>query len=255
MNYRRSTNKEIARVVKNFNQKISRLEKLGRENLPEKITIKALKSNVYSSSDLKRELNKLKRFSSRGAEDVITDYGTPITKWEKRNIGIQVRTAKAKITRQLKNMGIPKESWATTKRKIQVGKQATDTAQTLINQYQNLSVKNILNQNTKSSREEKLRTLEKIGYRYSNRAVFVLQQSLLEMIDKLDVSKEDKKEKDKLKDKIKKLSINELKKIYYNYDEINDVIFRYKLEQEGLNLDYGDATNEEILNRLMALLS
>ena len=50
-------------------------------------------------------------------------------------------------------------------------------------------------------------------------------------------------------------SLNELKKIYYNYDEINDVIFRYKLEQEGLNLDYGDATNEEILNRLMTVLS
>lgn len=255
MKFKSSTNKEIARVVKNFNQKISRLEKLGRENLPEKISIKDLKSNVYSSSDLKRELNKLKRFSMRGAEDVLTGYGTPITKWEKRNIGIQVRTAKAKITRQLKNMGIPKESWATTKRKIQVGKQATDTAQTLINQYQNLSVKNILNQKTKSSREEKLRTLEKIGYRYSNRAVFVLQQSLLEMIDKLVVSKEEKKTKEKLKDKIKKLSINELKKLYYNYDEINDVIFRYKLEQEGLNLDYGEATNEEILNRLMTVLS
>lgn len=255
MKFKSSTNKEIARVVKNFNQKVSRLEKLGRENLPEKIRIKDLKSNVYSSSDLKRELNKLKRFSKRGAEDVLTGYGTPITKWEKRNIGIQVRTAKAKITRQLKNMGIPKESWATTKRKIQVGKQATDTAQTLINQYQNLSVKNILNQKTKSSRQEKLRTLEKIGFRYSNRSVFVLQQSLLEMIDKLDVSKEDKKTKENLKDKIKKLSINELKKIYYNYDEINDVIFRYKLEQEGLNLDYGDATNEEILNRLMTVLS
>ena len=45
------------------------------------------------------------------------------------------------------------------------------------------------------------------------------------------------------------------KKLYYNYDEINDVIFRYKLEQEGLNLDYGEATNEEILNRLMTVLS
>ena len=255
MNFRTSTNKEIARVVKNFNQKVSRLEKLGRENLPEKISIKDLKSNVYSSSDLRRELNKLKRFSKRGAEDVLTGYGTPITKWEKRNIGIQVRTAKAKITRQLKNMGISKESWATTKRKIQVGKQATDTAQTLIKQYQNLSVKDILSQKTKSSREEKLSTLEKIGYRYSNRAVFVLQQSLIEMIDKLDVSKEDEKTKEILKDKIKKLSINELKKLYYNYDEINDLIFRYKLEQEGLNLDYGEATNEEILNKLMTVLS
>ena len=255
MNFRTSTNKEIARVVKNFNQKVSRLEKLGRENLPEKVRIKDLKSNIYSSSDLKRELNKLKRFSSRGAEDVLTNYGAPITKWEKRNIGIQVRTAKSKITRQLKSMGIPKNSWQTTKRRLQVGKQATDTAQTLINQYQNLSVKNILSQKTKNSQQEKLNILEKIGYRYSNRAVFVLQQSLLEMIEKLDVSKENKKTKEILKDKIKKLSINELKKIYYNYDEINDVIFRYKLEQEGLNLDYGDATNEEILNRLMTVLS
>ena len=255
MNFRASTNKEIARVVKNFNQKVSRLEKLGHENLPEKISIKDLKSNIYNYSDLKRELNKLKRFSSRGAEDVLTNYGAPITKWEKRNIGIQVRTAKAKITRQLKNMGIPKESWATTKRKIQVGKQATDTAQTLIKQYENISVKNILSQKTKSSRQEKLSTLEKIGYRYSDRAVFVLQQSLIDMIDKIDVSKEDEKTKEILKDKIKKLSINELKKLYYNYDEINDIIFRYKLEQEGLNLDYGDATNEEILNRLMTVLS
>lgn len=248
MNFRSSTNKEIARVVRNFNQKISRLEKLGRENLPEKVTIKELKSKVYNSNDLKRELNKLKRFSKRGAEDVITSYKLPITNWEKRNIEIEVRTAKAKITRQLKNLGVERPKGM---KKFQTGKLATNEVQTLIKQYERISTKKILQAETMSEKKELLGSVDKYNYRYSNRSLFNLKQSMLEMVDKMVVDKDNEDLKKELKKKINTMSIKDFKSLYYEFEDVKDFIERYKLEKEGLELDYGEASNELIINNLI----
>ena len=247
MQFRSKTNKEITRVVRNFNQKISRLEKMGRENLPDKISIKELKNNIKSSSDLRKELNKLKRFSKRGAEDVITSYKVPITKWEKQNIGIEVRTAKAKITRELKRMGFS----PTTSKGFNTGKLATNEVQTLIKQYKSLSTSKILMAKTKSEREEKRQTVNKYNYRYSNAAAFVLRQNMIEMIDKIIVSKDNEKLKEDLKNKLKQMSTKEFKDLYYQTEDINNFLERYKLEKEGLDLDYGEATNEIVLENLL----
>lgn len=87
-------NQEIAKAVKNFNAKITRLEKkLGpqKENaLPERVSAKALKELVTTRRDLKRELNALRRFSKRGAEELVqlpdNDYNTTITKWQRNEM-------------------------------------------------------------------------------------------------------------------------------------------------------------------------
>ena len=56
--YDKKLNNEINRVVKNFNQKIARLEKQERELLPAKISTKQLKSESYSRTDLRRKLKE-----------------------------------------------------------------------------------------------------------------------------------------------------------------------------------------------------
>lgn len=91
--------KEINRVVKNFNSKITRLSKKDpsiSNLLPAKITSKQLKELINTRQDLKRELNSLKRFSKKGAEKIEvvpdTEYELKITHWQRvemnRRVGV-----------------------------------------------------------------------------------------------------------------------------------------------------------------------
>ena len=64
--WRLQDRKTLARTVKNFNAKITRLEKKHpelKEFLPEKISVKDLKNNIETRQDFNRELKSL-RFSS-----------------------------------------------------------------------------------------------------------------------------------------------------------------------------------------------
>ena len=99
--------KELARVVKNFNAKISRLEKKNPQQknaLPERVSVKQIKELVTTRNDLKRELNSLRRFSKKGAEELVTApdnyYNLQMTKWQKnemtRSIGVINRRRKAR---------------------------------------------------------------------------------------------------------------------------------------------------------------
>ena len=102
--------KEIARVVKNFNSKITRLAKKNPEIaniLPEKVSSKQLKEIINTRQDLHRELNSLKRFSKKGAERIVivpdTEYDLKTTNWQKvemnRRIGIINRRRKERLER------------------------------------------------------------------------------------------------------------------------------------------------------------
>ena len=80
----------LRKTITNFNAKIRRLSKSKPEligHLPETTNVKELKELIYTRQDLKREINTLKRFSKRGAEELInipnTDYNIKITKWQK----------------------------------------------------------------------------------------------------------------------------------------------------------------------------
>lgn len=103
-----SDDAELRRVVKNFNAKISRLEKKNpheRAALPERVTVKQLKSLINTRQDLNRELNALRRFSRRGAEEIVTapynKYNLKITKWQRsemqRRAGIINRRRKKRL--------------------------------------------------------------------------------------------------------------------------------------------------------------
>lgn len=100
--------KEINRVVKNFNAKVSRLAKKNPKLaniLPEKVTTKQLKILINTRQDLNRELNALKRFSKKGAEKIVdvpnTEYELKITKWQmtemNRRVGIINRRRKSRL--------------------------------------------------------------------------------------------------------------------------------------------------------------
>lgn len=96
--------KELQRVVKNFNAKVARLEKKNPElynknTLPafydskhdmitNRISVRQLKELIHTRQDLKREINALKRFTKRGAEEIVdvpgdSYYNLKITKWQR----------------------------------------------------------------------------------------------------------------------------------------------------------------------------
>ena len=99
-------NKELRRVVKNYNAKITRLEKKAdkiiststdsdaikdartlKNALPDKASVKDIKKLIATRNDLKRELNSLKRFSKKGSESLVVapgnEYNTKILKWQR----------------------------------------------------------------------------------------------------------------------------------------------------------------------------
>jgi hypothetical protein len=107
----KSDNQELARVVRNYNAKVKRLaqnpsrlrnetiDELNITNetiknaLPELTSVKQLKSLINTRQDLKRELNTLKRFSEKGAEELTlvpdTKYNVIVTKWQRKEMGIR----------------------------------------------------------------------------------------------------------------------------------------------------------------------
>lgn len=75
-------NKEIARVVSNFNRKIARLSDLGQSILPSKVYVKDLKRTFDSRRELNQYLKDLKRFGKRGAENLVSIDGQKFTQYD-----------------------------------------------------------------------------------------------------------------------------------------------------------------------------
>ena len=99
--WREQDEKELRRVVRNFNDKLRRLVKKNPANsniLPQfwnektqeyenKISVDQLKELISTRQDYNRQLNMLKRFSRRGAEKIVetgSDYGARTTKWQEQ---------------------------------------------------------------------------------------------------------------------------------------------------------------------------
>lgn len=99
---------DIQRAVKNFNAKITRLEKKGvpEQLLPERASAATIRDLIAARQDLNRELNSLKRFTKRGAEEIVdipnTQYTVKATKWQKEDMEIRVRAINRRRKHRLK---------------------------------------------------------------------------------------------------------------------------------------------------------
>lgn len=112
INWKRGDFVRLGRAVSDFNKKINELNKEERKlYLPEKIDYKEAKENITTRRELNRLINSLRRFQKEGAEDLyITGAGETITKWERRELGIQSRIAQIRLRAELKNLEKPLES-------------------------------------------------------------------------------------------------------------------------------------------------
>lgn len=101
--YNKELNTSINAIVRNYNAKISRLEKVAEElYLPEKTSVKEIKESAKNRQELNRMLKDLQRYSERGMEKTVRfTSGVEMSKYQSETLKRNLRIAKAKATRQL----------------------------------------------------------------------------------------------------------------------------------------------------------
>ena len=79
----RSDYLKLSYAVRNFNKKISELEALDKNVLPEEYKYTELRDNIYSRRELNRVIKALRRFSKPSQQKVVqTTSGEKMTRWE-----------------------------------------------------------------------------------------------------------------------------------------------------------------------------
>jgi hypothetical protein len=103
-------NKQLAKAVKNFNAKLKYIidtKPWLTEYIPEKLSVKKLKTKIATRQDLNREINSIKRFSEKGAEEIkVTDGGLTFSKWHIKEVKNLHRIANIKKAIERKNLNI-----------------------------------------------------------------------------------------------------------------------------------------------------
>ena len=99
----------LGRAVSDFNKKINELQQ--EENklyLPTPVNYEKTKENITTRTELNRMINSLRRFQKEDAGELYTtEAGMQITKWERRELGIQQRIATKRLNKELKELNDP----------------------------------------------------------------------------------------------------------------------------------------------------
>ena len=99
--YNSSDNKNIERVVSNFNRKIARLQKAGYDILPSRVSARTIKSQFTNRRDLNVYLRNLQRFGKRGAENIVTIGGKNYTQYDIDIFRRSLRLEKSRLEREI----------------------------------------------------------------------------------------------------------------------------------------------------------
>lgn len=112
INWKQGDFVRLGRAVAQFNKKVNELNREEKKlYLPETINYKEAKENITTRRELNRLINSLRRFQREGAEDLYTTQsGETMTKWERRELGIQSRIAQTRLQNELKSLNEPMES-------------------------------------------------------------------------------------------------------------------------------------------------
>ena len=245
--YDKKLNSEINRVIKNFNQKITRLEKQERELLPSKITKKELKSSVYTRDELRRKLKELERFSTRGAEDVITTSGgVRLTKYELNEIKRENARVKRNITREINRLKVEKP-------KI-FGKKQTSTYSEMGDaDYLNLvarrkALEKDVNKLSREEFERFTKLVEKTGknQQYMNN---IFKQNYFDMLTDLAYYFDyDNDKLNMLKQKLMSLRPNDFLKLFKEDKSVRAILDYYPVVTNSFNAINPDDIKEDVVN-------
>ena len=235
--YDKKLNQEINRTIKNFNQKIARLEKQERELLPSKISKKELKNSVYNRAELQRKLKQLQRFSERGAEEVITTKGgVQLTQYDLSNLKRENARIKRNITREINRLKVDKP-------KSEMG----DT------DYLNLvarrkALEKDINKLSREDFERFTKLVEKTGrnQQYMNN---IFKQNYFEMLTDLAYYFDyDTNKLNELKQKLMNLKPNDFLKLFKEDKSIRAILDYYPIVTNSFNAINPDDIKEDVIN-------
>lgn len=101
----------LGKAVSSFNKKIRELQKEENKTyLPNLVDYKEIKDEINTRRELNRYINSLKRFMRTGVEQLYeTEAGEQITKWERRELGINIGIATRKLNKELATLSEPTE--------------------------------------------------------------------------------------------------------------------------------------------------
>ena len=245
--YDKKLNQQINRTIKNFNQKIARLEKEQKEMLPTRITKHDLKSEVYTRNELQRKLKQLQRFSTRGAEQIITTKGgVRLTQYELNELKRENARVKRNITRELNRLKINKP-------KIFGKTQASTFSEMGDSEYLNLVARRqALEKNiTRISKEEfeRLKKLvEKTGrsQQYMNN---IFKENYFEMLTDLGYYFDyDNAKLKELKEKLMQLKPNDFLKLFKEDKSIRAILDYYPVITKSFSAINPDDIKEDVTN-------
>lgn len=244
--YDKKLDQEINRTIKNFNQKIARLEKQEKELLPSRITKKDLKDSVYTRNELQRKLKELQRFSKRGAEDIITTRGgIRLTNYELNEIKRENARLKRNITREINRLKVNKP-------KI-FGKTQTSTFSEMGDtDYLNLvarrkALEKDINKLSRDEFERFTKLIEKTGksQQYMNS---IFKENYFEMLTDLAYYFDyDKDKLNKLRDKLMKLKPNDFLKLFKEDKSIRAILDYYPIVTNSFNAINPDDIKDDVV--------
>ena len=252
--YDKKLNQEINKTIKNFNQKVARLEKMGRELLPSKITKQQLKESSYNRKDLQRKLKQLQRFSKRGIEEIVeTKGGVKLTKYELQNIKKENARIKQSITRRINEL-------KTQKPKVFGKVQASTFSEMGETEFLNLVARRkALDKDVEKINAEELNRLKKLLQKSANKKAYmdnVFKESYFKMLADLGYYYDYDKEKlNEMRDKLYKLKPEKFLKLFNDDKAIKAIIDYYpfvtqKFTTRKINpMDY----KEDVVNLYDAL--
>lgn len=234
--YDKKLESEINRVIRNFNSKINRLEKLQNDLiLPDKITKRTLKESYYTRKDLQRKLNELKRYSTKGIEKTVeTKSGLKLSEYELINLKKESARIKRNLTREIKNL-------RTTKPKVFGKIQNATFAQMGDTMYLNLlarrealekgDITNLTKEEYERYKKLVLKTAKNKEYMNN-----IFKENYKKMLTDLGYYYNYDKEKMKvLEGKLSKLSPNEFLKLFQNDKSIKAIIDYYPIITDTLS--------------------
>lgn len=245
--YDKKLNQEINRTIKNFNQKIARLEKQERELLPSKITKKDLKNSSFTREELQRKLKELQRFSKRGAEDIITTKGgVKLTQYELQNIKRENARVKSNITREINRLKVNKP-------KIFGKTQASTFSEMGDTDFLNLvarrkALEKDINVLSREEFERFTKLIEKTGknQQYMNN---IFKNNYFDMLTDLAYYYDyDNDKLNMLKQKLMNLKPNDFMKLFKEDKSIRAILDYYPIVTNSFNAINPDDIKEDVIN-------
>lgn len=233
--YNQKLNTSINSIIRNYNAKITRLERAAEEFiLPEKTSVKELKETAKTRRELDLMLKDLQRFSKRGMEQTVRfASGIEMSKYQEYKLKRNLKIAKAKTTRDIK-------SFKSTP--IKVFGVPQNTPHEYDDAFLNLKAqREQLEKNINDLTPTQLKRLEadiddvlqsaELEEQYKN--------NWLDLIDKLSYyGKVDKEQIEEIKKRINKVSASNFTKMWRNEKSIKAIQELYKdVIRNKLNVD------------------